>query len=160
MNINLNTINEKGIKISQEVVFDETYYNNTIIKGLNNIKVDGRIYYSTTREIVFEGIVSGEMIIVDSNTNELVNYPFTSQINEILERDEDFSQNLGSKDKNMLDLEEILWQNIVLEVPLTFSKVSKPTLTKGDGWELKSEEEVIDPRLQGFRDLLEKGKEN
>ena len=159
MNINLNTINEKGIIIDQEVNFDESYYKGTLIKGLQNIKVKGKVYYSTTREVIFEGKINGEMIIVDSNTNELVNYPFTSEINEILESDEDFSQNLGAKDKNMLDLEEILWQNIVLEVPLTFSKVSKPTLTKGDGWELKNEDEVIDPRLQGFRDLLNQGKE-
>ena len=159
MNINLNTINEKGIIIDQDINFDEKYYKGTIIKGLECVHVKGKVYYSTTREVVFDGKITGEMKIIDSNTNEVVNYPFTSQINEILESDEDFSQNLGEKGKKLLDLEEILWQNIVLEVPLTFSKVSKPALTKGDGWELRMEDEVIDPRLQGFRDLLEKGKE-
>ncbi|MBR1417074.1 MAG: hypothetical protein IJ572_04580 [Bacilli bacterium] len=66
---------------------------------------------------------------------------------------------MGKNTQNSLDLKEILWQNIVLEVPLAFSEITKPLCTKGDGWELKSEEDIVDPRLQGFRDLLDKEKE-
>ena len=159
MFINLNTITDKGIILDQELEFEEKYYENTLIKGLQNVYVKGRIYYSTTKEVLFEGSLKGEMLINDSNTNEIVSYPFSSEINEILLEDTTLDENLRSNDKNSLDLKEILWQNIVLEVPLTYSKEAKPLKTKGDGWELKNEEDIIDPRLQGFRDLLEKGKE-
>lgn len=159
MFINLNTINEKGIIIDQEVIFESKYYENTIIKGLENIYVTGKIYYSSTKEVIFEGNIKGNMLLIDSNTNEIVSYPFTSEINEILEDDEKKVENLGKNTQNSLDLKEILWQNIVLEVPLAFSEITKPLCTKGDGWELKSEEDIVDPRLQGFRDLLDKEKE-
>lgn len=159
MFINLNNINEKGIIVDQEIEFDESYYKNTLIKGLDSIYVKGKIYYSTTKEVLFEGTIKGNMIINDSNTNELVSYPFESEINEILLEDSNFDENLRSNDKNSLDLKEILWQNIVLEVPLVFSKEETPLITKGDGWELLDEENIKDQRVNPFKDLLKNGKE-
>ncbi|MBR1417073.1 MAG: hypothetical protein IJ572_04575 [Bacilli bacterium] len=97
MFINLNTINEKGIIIDQEVIFESKYYENTIIKGLENIYVTGKIYYSSTKEVIFEGNIKGNMLLIDSNTNEIVSYPFTSEINEILEDDEKKSGKFGQK---------------------------------------------------------------
>ena len=154
MFINLNTITDKGIILDQIIEFEEKYYQNTLIKGLENIHVKGKIYYSTTKEVLFEGSMDGNMLINDSNTNEIISYPFSCEINEILIEDTSLDENLRTNDKNSLDLKEILWQNIVLEVPLTYSKETKPLKTKGEGWELKNEEDIIDPRLQGFRDLL------
>ena len=154
MFINLNTITDKGIIIDQVIDFEEKYYENTLIKGLENVYVKGRIYYSTTKEVLFEGSMKGNMLINDSNTNEIVSYPFSSEISEILLEDTTLDENLRPNDKNSLDLKEILWQNIVLEVPLTYSKEEKPSTVKGEGWELINEEDVVDPRLQIFKDLL------
>lgn len=154
MFINLNTITDKGIIIDQVIDFEEKYYENTLIKGLENVYVKGRIYYSTTKEVLFEGSMKGNMLINDSNTNEIVSYPFSSEINEILLEDTTLDEKLRSNDKNSLDLKEILWQNIVLEVPLTYSKEEKPSTVKGEGWELINEEDIVDPRLQIFKDLL------
>lgn len=157
MFVNLNTINERGIIIDQDIIFNEDIYKSSIIKGLENVHVKGKIYYSTTKEVIFEGQVDGEMLLVDSNTSEIVNYPFSTEINEILEEDNSFSEELSSNNQNSLDLKEILWQNIVLEVPLSFSKTDKVSVTKGLGWELKSETEVSQNNV--FKDLLDKGKE-
>ena len=54
----------------------------------------------------------------------------------------------------------ILWQNIVLEVPISITK-EKDAHLSGEGWELKNEEdkETIDPRLAELSKLLEEGKE-
>ena len=157
MFVNLNTINEKGIIIDQDLVFNEDIYKTALIKGLDKVHVKGKIYYSTTKEVLFEGSVCGEMILVDSNSAELINYPFSCEINEILEEDKNYSENLRSNSQNSLDLKEILWQNIVLEVPLNFSKTDKVSITKGEGWELKSESEVNQNNV--FKDLLDIGKE-
>ena len=59
--------------------------------------------------------------------------------NEILDEDRNLDENLRSNSQNSLDLKQVLWQNIVLEVPLRFSKTDKPAVTEGDGWKLKSE---------------------
>ena len=158
MFFNLNTINEKGIIIDQDISFDEDIYKTSLIKGLERVYVKGKIYYSTTKEVLFEGNVEGEMLIVDSNTGDIVNYPFSCEINEILAEDKNFSENLRSNSQNSLDLKEILWQNIVLEVPISFSKTDKVSITKGDGWELKSDTEV-DQKQNVFKDLLDIGKE-
>ena len=154
MFINLNTINESGIVIDQEITFDEDIYKTALIKGLENVYVKGKIYYSTTKEVIFEGAVNGDMLLVDSNSAEIINYPFSCDINEILEEDKKFCDNLSSNNQNSLDLKEILWQNIVLEVPLTYSKEEKPSTVKGEGWDLINEEDIVDPRLQIFKDLL------
>ena len=44
------------------------------------------------------------------------------------------------KNKNSLDILPILWENIVLEIPIRVVAESvKPSNTSGDGWELISE---------------------
>ena len=154
MFIDLNKISEHGIIVDQEVEFNEDKYNTSLIKGIDSCYLKGRIYYSTTKEVILSGNIKGNMLIVDSNTCDIIKYPFDIEINEILQEDSNFDEKLRTKTQESLDLREILWQNIVLEVPLKFSISDKPELTKGEGWELKSEDEVVDPRLQAFRDLL------
>ena len=53
----------------------------------------------------------------------------------------------------------ILWENIVLEVPISIS-MSENTTMEGNGWELVEEKkESIDPRLAPLRKLLDSEKE-
>ena len=158
MFINLNTINESGIVVDQDISFDEDNYKTALIKGLESVHVKGRIYYSTTKEVLFDGSVNGDMLLLDSNNGEIINYPFSTEISEILSEDKNFCEELRSNNQNSLDLKEILWQNIVLEVPLNYSKTDKVSITKGDGWELKSESEVNQTN-NPFKDLLDIGKE-
>ena len=57
---------------------------------------------------------------------------------------------------------DILWQNIVLEVPISFRKDPNQKISmSGEGWELVDEEKkVVDPRLAPLLGLLDKeGKE-
>ena len=160
MFINLNNINEKGIILDQDIEFEESFYKNTVIKGIKNAHVKGKIYYSSTKEVMFEGNVKGEMLIIDSNTGDIVSYPFLSEINEILYEDTNLDENLRSNSQNSLDLKQVLWQNIVLEVPLRFSKTDKPAVTEGDGWKLKSEfDKKEDSNSNPFMALLDTGKE-
>ena len=160
MFINLNTINEKGIIINQDIEFDESFYKNTVIKGVKNVHVKGRIYYSSTREVIFDGSIFGEMLLIDDYTSEIVPYEFSSEINEILYEDVNLDENLRSNEQNSLDLKQVLWQNIVLEVPLRFSKTDKPAVTEGDGWKLKSEfDKKEDSKSNPFMALLDTGKE-
>ena len=43
--------------------------------------------------------------------------------------------------ENTLDILSVLWENIVLEVPIRFSEVSDYYKYQGNGWHLVSEEE-------------------
>lgn len=78
----------------------------------------------------------GKMKIKDSITLDDVWYPFEVKIDEKLD---EFIEN----DKNILDINQFLWQNIVLEVPLRYTVVSDYSKIRGDGWKLVSEEELV-----------------
>ena len=159
MYIDLAKVDENGIVIDDTVSFGEEYIKNTTIQKLENVKVKGKAYYSVTNEIVFECEVEGSFELLDSIGLEPCNYPFSFEISEVL------SENDDEKDKNevkRLDIMDILWQNIVLEVPISFRKdPDKRYELSGEGWELVDEEsEKIDPRLAPLLELLDKeGKE-
>lgn len=159
MYIDLAKVDEKGIVINDTVSFGPEYIKNTAIQSLENVKVNGRAYYSVTSEIVFECKVEGSMVLLDAMDLEPVDYPFSLEISEVL------SENDDEKDQNelkTLDIMDILWQNIVLEVPISYRKDPNKTYSlEGDGWELVDEErKKLDPRLAPLLELLEKeGKE-
>ena len=139
MYIDLAKIDEKGIVIDDTVSFDESYIKKTPIKKLDNIKVKGRAYYSITNEIVFECDVTGVMVLEDSLTLEPVDYPIDIHINEVL--GENTEENVKNESKT-LDIIDILWQNIVLEVPISLRvNPEKDYDMKGEGWELVKEDD-------------------
>lgn len=159
MFIDLAKVDEKGIVIDDTVSFGEEYIKNTPIQKLDNVKVKGKAYYSVTNEIVFDCKVTGVMVLLDSMDLEPIDYPFDIEISEVL------SENDDEKDQNKLktlDIIDILWQNIVLEVPISIRKdPDKKYEMSGEGWELVDEErKKLDPRLAPLLELLEKeGKE-
>lgn len=159
MFIDLAKVDEKGIVIDDTISFGEEYIKNTPIQKLDNVKVTGKAYYSVTNEIVFDCNVKGTMVLLDSMDLEPIDYPFDIEISEVL------SENDDEKDQNKLktlDIIDILWQNIVLEVPISIRKnPDKKYEMSGEGWELVDEErKKLDPRLAPLLELLEKeGKE-
>ena len=159
MYIDLAKVDEKGIILDDVVSFGEDYIKHTSIQKLDHVKVNGRVYYSVTNEVILDCVVDGSMILLDSITLEPIDYPFHIEISEVLsEKDEEKVQNELKK----LDIMDILWQNIVLEVPISVRKdPDKKYDLSGDGWELVDEEkEKVDPRLAPLLELLDKnGKE-
>ena len=160
MEFDLNKITEQGILIDTIISFDEEYLRVSEIKKLDNVHVSGRIYYSLTKEVIFAGNVNGNMILVDGYSGDLIDYPFNIDLDEILANFSDEDEKMGKKPKNSLDLKEVLWENIVLEVPIVVSKDNKVKTKKGEFWEVRDENsKKDDPRLECFRTLLDEGKE-
>src|SRR5574344_1823040 len=160
MFIDLNHVTERGIELDQDIIFEEKYYKKSLVKSLEKTHVKGKIYYSQTGEVIFEGNVFGIMKLKDANSGELINYQFKTNVEEILAENNEIEADLKTNTQNSLDLKEVLWQNIVLEVPIKFSRSKQPNTLKGDGWELSDENsKKEDPRLECFKALLEKGKE-
>ena len=159
MFVDLAKIGEKGIVLDTTVSFGDEYIKKTPIQKLDDVKVKGRIYYSVTNEVVLEAKVEGTMVLLDSMDLEPIDYPINIEISEVLSEEDD------EKDQNKLktlDIMDILWQNIVLEVPISVRKdPDKKYHLEGDGWELVDEEsKKVDPRLAPLLELLEKeGKE-
>ena len=159
MYIDLAKVDENGVVIDDVVSFGDEYLKKTSIQKLDNVKVKGRAYYSVTNEIVFDCHVEGKMILLDAMDLEPVEYPFSFEISEVLSEN---AQEINKNELKTLDIMDILWQNIVLEVPISFrANPDKKYKMSGEGWELVDEEnEKIDPRLAPLLELLDKeGKE-
>ena len=160
MEFDLNKITEQGMLIDTIISFDEEYLRVSEIKKLDNVHVSGRIYYSLTKEVIFAGNVNGNMTLVDGYSGDLIDYPFNINLDEILANFSNEDEKVGKKPKNSLDLKEVLWENIVLEVPIVVSKDNKVKTKKGEFWEVRDENsKKDDPRLECFRTLLDEGKE-
>ena len=99
-----------------EVVLDSDYYQETEIQGLSPIHVNGVIYWNDNDELTADLQITGTMKLLDAIDMQEVDYPFAVTLSE--EKIENFK-----KDQNTLDLNELLWENIVLEIPLKYTKV-------------------------------------
>ena len=159
MYIDLAKVDEKGVVINDNIEFNDDYIKNTPIQKAENIHVEGRAYYSVTNEIVFDCKVNGSIVLLDALTLEPCDYPIDIEISEVLSEN---ASEINSNELKKLDIMDILWQNIVLEVPISFRKDPNQKISmSGEGWELVDEEKkVVDPRLAPLLGLVDKeGKE-
>ena len=154
MLIDLNKlIIEEKIKIDEDLIIDKSLYKDLGINDLSKLKVKG--YIDKKHNIILE--VSGSMILPDSRTLEDISYEFNFKIDEKVDENRQYYQ----KKLNKLDIIELLWENVVVEIPIRYTKhEDEPLSLKGDGWELTDQKKTgFDERLAPLRDLLDKGKE-
>lgn len=144
MNIDLNF--NKEYLINDTIIIPKSYYENSGVLDIKNLQVNGRFYYDSENELWGDFDIDGILIIKDSISDEDVEYPISIKYNDILDE-------TLKKDENTLDLFEFLWENIVLEIPLKFTKVMDLSEFHGDGWKLISEEDRISSS-NPFNDLL------
>ena len=161
MKIELNRIPTNGLEINQSIILDKSLYSNMDILDIKDLYLNGLINYDYDNNLVFNLKVNGIFILKDSVTNEAIDYPFECDINEKIENITEYYGEFYEKSKNMLDISEILWENIVLEIPISVSKTNSEELNlQGDGWELKNESvKKIDPRLAKLTELYDEREE-
>lgn len=137
MKIDLNYLNRFGkINIDSDFIIAEDYYKNTDIRKLENLHVSGEVSVDYDDYINLNLKITGRMILPCAITLNDVPYDFVSEIEENIGKFEEIYKN----NKNLLEISPILWENIVLEIPIrVVSKDIKPSNTSGDGWELISE---------------------
>ena len=148
---------EKEIDITNTYSIPKEYFKNSDVLEINNIKVEGKVYQGVAEEEIdsFEDYIKckikGTIIIEDSISLEPIEYPIYIEYDDILEKN-------CKKNENTLDIFRFLWENIVLEIPLKFTKVKDLSKFHGDGWKLISEEELVKEN-NPFSDLLKDFKE-
>ena len=153
MNIDLSLLHsktEEEIDISNTYNIPKEYYENTDVIDLSDIKVEGHIIEKDNEledeTDYIECIISGNMTIKDSISLEPIKYPFSIEYNDFIEENCKINE-------NTLDIFQFLWENIVLEVPLQFTKVDDLSKFHGDGWRLIDEDE-LNKSNNPFSDLL------
>jgi hypothetical protein len=146
MKIDLNALNYKDeISIDQDFSFVSVMPS---IKDVRNAHFIGKTYLNTAGETKLEGNLKADLILIDAVDLSDFDYKIDINIDEIIEND-----------VKTLDINEILWENIVLEVPIRVTKhEAKPM--QGKNWEIKDEESrdnEIDPRLEKLQELFKGG---
>lgn len=141
--------NKEEIKIDSDLNFSNEYISSSI-KGLKDAHFSGIIKEKSDESIHLIGMLTGTMILEDAISLDDVDYSFSSEIDENIE---EFLEN----NQNTIDILEVLWQNIVLEIPLKYTVVKDLSKYQGDGWKVISEDEI--KRDNPFSILAENKKE-
>ena len=147
--INLNLLPQR---IDEDIVFPEEFYKDTDIVRLEDMHVVGDIFYNLSDEIEVNMHVVGKMILKDAITLEEIVQNIDFDIDDIVDKSAKYYQN----EQNTLDKLEFLWENIVLEIPISLTNNSGIKL-KGEGWELNCEEENVNPELAKLKDIFKGG---
>jgi uncharacterized protein len=103
------------------------------IIDIKDVTIDGELSIDYDDNINMFAYVKGTFILSDAYTLEPVDYPFEVNIDENIGKYDDFY----NKNKNTLDILPFLWENIVSEVPIRYTKSDKTPDLKGDGWSLE-----------------------
>lgn len=146
MQIDLSEIMLKG---SGELTFDsdftisEELISTTELIRLENLHVTGKVIDLLEYGYEIDMDISGTMILPCSLTLEETPYEFKTHVNETIEKDE--------KITNTLDITDVLWDNIVLEIPLKVVNEKVKGNFSGEDWEVKSE--YINPELEKLKEL-------
>lgn len=122
-----------SINIDEELEIPKEYYQKTSVKSMEMVKVSGKIFINYEDNIELDLNLKSSFIIPCAITLEDVHIPFDINI------DEEIQENT-LKDQFSLDLLDVLWENIVLEIPIRVVKEgAKLKSQKGNGWEIITE---------------------
>lgn len=157
--IDLNKLITKDLIVDEDIIFE----NKSLINGLKDVKnahYSGAIKLNEDENIELDLLLTGKMILIDSITLNEIEKDFEIKIEETLSQEDDNFKEYFNNLQNTLDISEILWQNIVLEVPIRIRQDEEDIILEGEGWQLnKNDEEEIDPRLAKLQELLDQRKE-
>ena len=137
----LNNNTEEKLEIDESLDFSKDKLKDTDIESLDNIRVKG--FVSRIQDNVYHLSIhiTGNMVLLCARSLEKVSYPLDifvdKNIGEV-ENDEEIQVIY----QNSLDIFEIVWENIVLEVPLRVVKEDASFISEGNGWSLIDEDEL------------------
>ncbi len=149
-----------NIIIDDIINIDKNMLKNTDIKDISDINVNGVISLNGD-DLQIDINIKCTLTLICSISLKEVKYDINTNINEIINYCNESKNEENVKIiNNTIDLIPIIWQNIILEVPL---KVVSPDIEvknmHGDGWKFITDEEVeskdIDPRLKGLEKFLD-----
>lgn len=154
--------NKQTIEFDEEIEFNPAAFAKMHqLRGLQDVTVSGNIHYDTTSERVFADLdIEGVMIVPCSITLEDVEYDFHTQSLEVFSFEKTDDEEVHEVKGDVVELLPVIFQLILLEVPLKVVKDGLKEYPKGDGWEVVKEEDYvkekkdeIDPRLAKLKEF-------
>lgn len=144
------------IPVQGEIIIPSDMLKNTDIRRISPVKVSGYVF-NNEESYELDININGKMVLPCCRTLKDVDYPFNIHIDEIIGENNDNSLEII---QNSLEIFPIVWQNILVDVPLrVLAPDAELKNVLGDGWRLiteESNEEKIDPRLAKLKDYIKK----
>ena len=153
---------------NQTISFDESidfepaaFAKMTQIRGLHDVTVSGNVHYDSSSDRVYAHLdIEGVMIVPCSITLEDVEYDFHTKSLEVFSFEKCDDGDIHEVKGDVVELLPVIFQLIVMEVPLKIVKEGLTQYPKGDGWEVVKEEDYIkekskeiDPRLAKLKEF-------
>ena len=132
------------IDINEEITIPEEYYTYDI-KSISPVKLDGYLYLDELDNLSINLNVKCDLTLKSSISLKDVDFPININIDELDLDDE------NKKTTNSIDLIPIIWQNILIEIPIRVTDSSNDE-NISDKY-IKKEE--IDERLSKLKDFLD-----
>ena len=145
-----------GIQFDEDVQIDPSVFaGNSRITAAKDVHADGSCYLDTETDEVYVTLnVQCIMICPDAITNEPIEVPLETSVEEIYVFEESDEDGVRYADKEVIELLPAVIDAIMLEVPLQVTEAAEGEYPEGDGWKVFSEAEYqesrkdqIDPRL-------------
>ena len=146
---------ESYIDINFDYSFSEEELKTTEIIKLDNAHIEG-ILENSYDDYHLDVTVTGTMILPCSVTLKEVSLPFSKRIDEILGEYFENDQKKYKRCENSIDIFEIIWENIVMEIPMKVVSPEAENFTiEGEGWRLIKDDEVkLNSPFEKLNDLL------
>ena len=143
------------IEVDEEITFSDELISETNIINLSTVHVYGEVYKSND-DYELDLTMEGVMTLPCSISLKPVTHEFSVKINEnYFESIEEIQKN-SKKSNNTIDILPILWENILVEIPIRIISPDSEVVTSGDGWKLITEEvRKTNPALEKLKDILE-----
>lgn len=151
------------VAFNEQITFGKEAFDRlSHLRGLRDVTVSGSLHYNSDDDRAYADLdIEGVMIVPCSITLEDVEVPFQTTSDEVfafvkVSEDEDVHECKG----DVVELLPVIFQLILMEVPLKTVKPGIQAYPKGKGWEVVKEEDYvrecadeIDPRLAKLRDF-------
>ncbi len=147
----------------EDIVFSKDSYEHIYnLIEIKNVNVSGTGTFNEHDQKVYIDVkVTGIFIVPCALSLEPVDYPFESESTEVFtfvkpNVDEEEHKAIG----DTIDLTPVIFQNIIMEIPMRVVKPGIEVATEGKGWSLVSDQEeidnleIIDPRLAKLKDYF------
>ncbi len=150
-------------EIDEAIIFPQEMFEKFAqINNLKDVTVQGTGNLDVKEKRLYvELSIKGVMVLPCALTLDEVDYPFDIQTQEVFSFEKpDPLEEVHEVKKNMVDLTPIVFENIMIEVPMRVVKEDASIQVEGKGWKIFKDEsetkddDYIDPRLAKLKDYF------
>lgn len=161
MNIDISSLKSgvlNKLEINEDCNIDKGLLDQTDLLELKNIVVSGNLFLDSLGDYQISLDIGGVMVLPCAITLKPVYYPFNIEVDgNVFDLLDEIDEN-SKKFENTIDIFPIIWENILMEIPLrVVAEDAKEVTMAGDGWKFVTDLETkgtTNSELEKLKDLL------